>query len=289
MATKRKIYRFRHGEIIDVEEFHDGQYGAAGKKRQKKKRPSTEQIQLINRLNKTRRCRHKLLEYFLFGDYFVTWTYRKEERPENMKAALKDFQQAMRYVRKEYKKRGHEVRWIRNIEQGTRGAWHIHLVINRVPGTADILEEAWRHGGSYTIQIKKSSYFDEDFSRLANYMTKDGTATEKRKDGTLGKPKIKEASYGTSRNMPLHEPYVDKLIRWKKEVRPKKGYYIAKIYDGVNPITGYKYRRYTMIRLNRGRRIYDYNVGRYKIGPIGAATHTRPPQTKLCSKLPFTY
>lgn len=30
MGTKRKRYTFRQGEIIDVEEFHDGSYGAPG-------------------------------------------------------------------------------------------------------------------------------------------------------------------------------------------------------------------------------------------------------------------
>ena len=28
MAIKRKTYRFRKGDIIDVEEFHGGEYGA---------------------------------------------------------------------------------------------------------------------------------------------------------------------------------------------------------------------------------------------------------------------
>ena len=50
--------------------------------------------------------------------------------------------------------------------------------------------------------------------------------------------------------MPLPEPSVDKLKRWQKELKPKKGYYIAKIHEGINPKTGFKYRRYTMFRLN---------------------------------------
>ena len=31
----------------------------------------------------------------------------------------------------------------------------------------------------------------------------------------------------------------------------KKGYYMAHIYEGINPVTGFKYRRYTMIRYRR--------------------------------------
>ena len=86
---------------------------------------------------------------------------------------------------------------------------------------------------------------------MASYMTKDENTAELKQDGTLCKPRIRESSYNASRNMPLPEPKPDKLVRWKKEVKPSKGYYIAHIYEGINPVTGYKYRQYTMIRLNR--------------------------------------
>ena len=55
--TKRKQHRFKGGKIIDVEEYHDGRYGAPGCKREKKKNPTKEQIQKINAWNKARRCR----------------------------------------------------------------------------------------------------------------------------------------------------------------------------------------------------------------------------------------
>ena len=180
-------------------------------------------------------------------------SYEVRNRPPDMQAALKDFQKAMRYVRREFKKRGYEVFWIRNIERGTKGAWHIHLVINEIGDTASIITKAWTKGGTWSIEIKNSKYYDEDFTKLANYMTKDEHTTEEKKDGKPGKPRLSEASYSTSRNMPLPEPKVDKLRRWKEEPKPKKGYYIAKIHEGINPVTGYKYRRYTMIRLKRRR------------------------------------
>lgn len=251
MATKRKIYKFRRGDIIDVEEYHDGRYGAPGERRQKKKKPTKEQMIAVNHMNKTRTCRQRLLAYFGSGDYFVTWTYKPQERPPDMKAALKDFGKAIRKLREKYRKAGYTLRWIRNIEKGTKGAWHIHLVINQIPGAAGLIESAWTHGGTYITQIKKSPYFDEDFSRLAAYLTKNSDTREEKQDGTKAKPRIREASYNTSRNMPLPEPKEKKLKRWPKEPKPSKGYYIARIHEGINPATGYKYRRYTMIRLNR--------------------------------------
>lgn len=100
-------------------------------------------------------------------------------------------------------------------------------------------------------QLRKSKFYQDDFAQLASYITKDEKVGEKKKDGSRAKPRLSESSYSTSRNMPLPEPAVDKLKRWKKEAKPQKGYYIAKIFEGINPATGYKYRRYTMIRLNR--------------------------------------
>ena len=43
MATRRKTYKLRGGDVYDVEEYPDGRYGAKGKARQKKKKPTPEQ------------------------------------------------------------------------------------------------------------------------------------------------------------------------------------------------------------------------------------------------------
>lgn len=219
--------------------------------RQKKRKPTKEDMQKVNAMNKARLCQYRLIQYFTSGDYFATLTYKVSERPPDMKTALKHWDKLIRTIRREYRKRGTPLFWIRNIERGTKGAWHIHLVITRIPDTAHILEEAWPYGGIYLTQLKKSKYYSEDFAELASYITKSEHTREKKADGSEAAPRIKESSYSTSRNMPLPEPHPEKLKRWPKEVKPKKGYYIARIHEGINPKTGYKYRRYTLIRLNR--------------------------------------
>lgn len=249
MAIKRKEYKFQRGRIVEIQEFHDGNYGGPGKKRIKRKKPTEEQMRLVNAKNKAMRCRHKMLEYLDPGDCFGTWTYAITNRPLDMKVALKDFQKAIRIVRDEYHKRGYELFWFRNIERGTKGAWHIHFVVNEIGDTASIMKKAWNKGGTYTVAIKNEpKVYDEDFTKLAEYMTKDEHTREEKKDGTPGKSRIREASYNTSCNMPLKKPHVDKLQRWKREVKPRKGYYIVSAYEGINPVTGYKYRRYVMAR-----------------------------------------
>ncbi len=249
MAVKRKTYKLCGGNILDIEEFHDGNYGAPGKERKKKQKPTAEQMQLVNAANKRKRCRQRLLQYFSSGDCFATWTYEEKNRPPDMTHALSDFQKAIRNVRKEYKKRGFPLLWIRNIERGTKGAWHIHLVVNEIGDTASILQRAWSHGGTYTAEIKKCKYYDEDFTRLASYITKDERSREEKQDGTPEKPRLKEASYNTSRNMPLPEPKEEILIRWKKKPHVKKGYVLLGTHEGKNPVTGFKYRRYTLMRI----------------------------------------
>ena len=62
--VNRLEYAFRKKTIIEIHEYHDGNYGARGKKRMKKKKPTEEQMRLVNANNKARKCRHKLLEYY---------------------------------------------------------------------------------------------------------------------------------------------------------------------------------------------------------------------------------
>lgn len=62
--VKRKRYRFRQGDAIDVEEFHDGRYGGPGTGRAKRAKPTEEQMRAVNAQNKAKRCRQRMLEYW---------------------------------------------------------------------------------------------------------------------------------------------------------------------------------------------------------------------------------
>lgn len=249
--VNRNRYTYMEGSVIDVEEYHDGRYGAPGTKREKKKKATPEEIAKINHRNKVKKCRRYLLEYFNPGDLFITWTYEPDKRPESMEQAKKDFAKAIRQVRKEYKKRGYELYWIRNIEQGSRGAWHIHLVVKQIKDAMGIITDAWTHGGVYAERIMFSQkLYDLDFMKLASYITKDENCREKKKDGSISKPRMKDASWSHSRNMQLRKPKKDKLIRFRPEPKVPDGYYIERMFEGINPKTGYRYRSYTLIKLD---------------------------------------
>lgn len=234
---KRLTYLFDNA--IEVYEYLDGRYGAPGQKRGKREKPSPEVIKKRNQWNRERKARHKLRTYMKVNDYLVTFSYRIPARPPDMGTAVGHMKKALTYIRKEYKKRGYPLRWIRNIEVGTRGAWHIHMVVNRVPDADIILKEAWEHG---TVNFKLL-YEMGEFAELAAYLTKTPDTD----------PRLKEARYRSSNNMPLKEPEKKRLVRWRKKPKEKKGFYLDKqsYHEGTNPVTGYQYRYYTLIRINR--------------------------------------
>ena len=189
MSYTKNIYEFDNA--IEVEEKHTYRYRSPGMKREKKKKLTPAQMKAVNQKNKEKTCRRKLRKHFEENDYFVCLTYEKEKRPSDMTEAKRDFSDAMKVIRREYGKAGYKVKWIRNIEVGTKNGWHVHLVINRIPDTDLILRKAWKKGKV----ICQLMYEKGEFKDLAAYITKT-PETDKR---------LRETSYSTSRNLPLPE------------------------------------------------------------------------------------
>lgn len=236
---RRLIYEFENA--IEVEEHSNGRYGAPGQKRQEKRKPTKEEIEKRNQWRKEKIARHRLRKYFRKYDYFTDLTYRVKERPPNMKAAKKQFRKFIRAVRKEYRKRGYELRWLRNIEVGTRNAWHIHIIVNRIPDTDIILADAWLYGKvENELMYRKGEFRD-----LAAYITKTPKTD----------PRLKETSYSSSRNMPLPLPEKKEFMRWipEEKIKIPDGFYMDQeaFHEGTNPFTGRKYRVYTLLRVQQ--------------------------------------
>ena len=66
------------------------------KKRIKRKKATPEEMERVNKRNKEKRCRQRMLTYFREGDLFATLTYKVEERPPDMASAKKDFSKFIR-------------------------------------------------------------------------------------------------------------------------------------------------------------------------------------------------
>lgn len=239
MSYTGKRYHFRNA--IEIEEYHTARYGAPGQRRQKRRKATPEEIEKVNQYNRVKLARRKLRANFDVNDYFTDLTYRRDERPADMEGAKEDFKKFIREVRKQYKKRGYELKWMRNIEVGTKNGWHIHLIINRIPDTDIILAAAWKKGKV----INELMYEKGEFAKLAEYITKTPKTD----------PRLRESHYSASRNLPVPEPEEKVYLKWETwhNVRVPKGFYldVDSFHEGVNPVTGFKYRHYTLIRIKR--------------------------------------
>ena len=242
----RKTYRFANA--IEVQEYHSARYGAPGQARQRKQKLTPEQVEKKNQRNREDTCRRKLRAHLCENDMYVTLTYAKEARPPDMVSAKEDFSKMIRKLRKEYRDLGHDLKWIRNIEVGTRGAWHIHMVMNRIRDADILLQRLWSYGAVH-IQLMNT---DGEFRKLARYMTKT----------PLTDPRLKEAQYSTSRNLPIPEPE-KKILQgrsWRKRQIPE-GWYLDKesCWEGINPVTGYMSRQYSLLRIRDDRKYHRRN------------------------------
>lgn len=239
MSYKSMRMRFRNA--TEVYEYHTARYGAPEQKRQEKKKATPEQMKKRNQYNRERLARWKLRNNFDVDDYFSRLSYAIDKRPVSMEAAKEDWKAFLQVLRREYKKRGAELKWMRNIEVGTKGAWHMHIIVNRITDTDIILRKAWPHG-----QVENKLMYEKgEFADLAAYITKTPDT----------EPRLREASYSASRNLPIPEPDEKVYNHWKTwgKVRIPKGWEVDKdsFHEGINDVTGQPYRTYTLIRTKR--------------------------------------
>lgn len=232
-AWKQKVWRFR--DRIEFEEYKDGRYGARGKSREGKKKATPEQIQKQNRTNKVKTIRRYILANYSPGDYWVTLTCRKDQRPDEIENAVKQRKKFLDKLRTKYRKAGHELKWIAVTERGSRGGVHHHLIINRISDGDKILKESWPHGKVWMELL----YEDGGYHELAEYLVKQTEEAE-------------EAKYSHSRNLIKPEPQI-KYTKKLRKITPKKGYYIEKesVVEGTNPVTGFPYRHYAMVKVKK--------------------------------------
>lgn len=240
------------GDSVEVEEKHTGRYGAPGEKRQKKRKPTREDIKRQNQWKRERDVRRLIKWNFRERDYWMTITYRKGERPP-YDTIKKDIASLIRKVRAEYRKQGWELKYIYRVAIGKRGSPHIHILVNRMANdqaqTDEIFEKCWKHGH---INIRMA-YKEGDFHQLAKYITK---PLEEWEPAELKR-------FVTSRNLTRKEPkrkeirrrtLIDTKTRLPKPPKAPKGYYILpdSVRMGKNPLTGYSYRHYTLIKIRSG-------------------------------------
>lgn len=245
MPYVEDTYHLKH--TIEVEKKHTGKYGAPGQKRRKKRKTTKEEIQKQNQRNAEKKLRRIINANFEPNDLHIVLTYKKDERltPEESKKELRNF---FDRVRRAYRNYGTELKYIVCTEYENK-AIHHHIIINDlVKGTVTttkIIRQAWLRGRpKFTLLDDTGDYKD-----LAEYIIKETSETF-RKEGNPNKTR-----YSCSRNLirPMAERRIVTAKTFAKDPKPKKGYYIDKnsVYEGINPVTGFRYQYYTMVRINR--------------------------------------
>lgn len=237
------------GDTLEVEEKHTGRYGAAGQKREQRRKPTPEDIMRQNQWKRVRDLRRLIKWNFTTGDSWITLTYRKDERP-SWGEMIKHMQKFIRQLQAKYKKYGWTLKYIWRPQIGKKGAIHIHILVSAMSNvetrTEKIVRDLWTHGNPNMKVV-----YDLKNGDLAEYI-----ATP------LQEWEPEEAKgFHPSRNLIRKEParetvrrrsLVDKQGRIR-EIKPKKGYYVDpnSIEQGINPVTGYAYRRYTLVKIQR--------------------------------------
>lgn len=261
MAYWHDIYEIK--DILEHEYKFAGHCGKKGEKRQARGKPTPDQMELQNRLNKAKKTRRTIALNFEENDHWTSLTYAKGVR-KDMKEVKDDFRKFADKMRYEYKKRGAVFKWIRVIEIGKQGGLHIHIIMNRIPDTDILTAECWPHGHPYIKPI----YKEGNYEQLASYMAKvpeleDPEHPEKSREERMVKITKGNYDYSTSRNLIRPEPKEHRrYFRWTLErtirdgPKPTKGYEIDKdtIRTGENRVTGMSYLYYTEHLIKRKRR-----------------------------------
>ena len=223
------------GDVKEVARYYPGRYGAPGCKRRPKKKATPEDIRRQNQRNRARKIQRLILANFKEGDWYLTLTYRKGERPGSMEEAKGQRKKFFAEMRKAYKKAGYEFKFICVTELGRRGGVHHHIILENIAvpelNATKMITKFWKHGGKHF----KPLYEEGEFEELADY---------------LAKEQGKERNYTRSRNLIVPQPAKEKVYRrkWDEEPKLEEGYYILKdtLANGINPVTGRPYQYYMM-------------------------------------------
>lgn len=239
------------GNIKEVALYYPGNYGAPGRKRRERKKPTPEEVKKQNQRNRERHVWRILAANFWEGGWHTVLTFRLEDRPKSIEDAKKVRKEFMGAMRREYKKAGRVFKYLCVMEAGERGAVHFHLITDDIAEgelkTTAAIAKHWAYGSNHFTPL----YREGDYKELAAYLVKAAGKTEAMaKAGKMEYRGEKLAAFSRSRNLIDPEPAKEKIYRrkWGEEPGQEDGWQLIKdtLVNGTNPATGRPYQKYEM-------------------------------------------
>ena len=129
------------GKTIEVIKSYSKRIGDH-RPRAGKEKPTAEEMKKVNQRNAETKLRRLINANFGYGDYHLVLTYKKDLRPDPAEAK-KRVSKFLRILRREYKKRGEELKYIIATEYKNK-AIHHHLIVNGIEANVNkIVRDCW--------------------------------------------------------------------------------------------------------------------------------------------------
>ena len=230
------------GDTVVIRNHHSSRYRKKGVKRSPNKEKTKEAQEEANKRRDAWELTIRLNHNFHPGDYYITFTYRVDARPETIEEAKKDRTILLRRLRRLYKKNDKEMKFIAVTEYGKKGAMHHHMVLNSDVSIKDIWD-CWDKGRVRNEPLDKI----RQYSKLAAYIVK-GRKEWKEKGG-------KGRMWTCSKNLvrPPTKKWIVKASTYIDNPRDRKNFYVDKesLREGLTT-DGYPYQSYVLVRVSGG-------------------------------------
>ncbi|MDR1954301.1 MAG: hypothetical protein LBQ21_07535 [Clostridiales Family XIII bacterium] len=208
-----------------------------GMKREKRCRPTCEQVRHLNALRAERYFQMLLNHNFRDGDYHLTLTYEVVPTVDQARKNIEKFQRRLRSL---YRRRGVLLRWV-SVTEYQRNRIHHHMVITGGVSLEDI-KAIWPDGFIFDRRLHTHG----DYRDLASYLLKE-TRHHLPAEGVPSNRR-----YGYSRTIVKPETRREDVNLSEMDT-PKvpKGYYLDEEtkFEGLNPVTERPFVEYVLLPL----------------------------------------
>lgn len=229
----------RAGRTKEIAKYYTYWMQPKGRKRSPRVNPTTEQQKKINDRHLVKRLTRLLNANFDGECWYVTFDYRKEDRPKNAEELHAHEQKLLRKLRNLFKKEGLTFRYVWTAEIGKRGGSHIHMVISAIDPRK--IRDVWEYGWTTIKPMDRSG----QYRKLAEYFIKYFQKTRDTDE------QLQKKSYNPSKNLvrPVPKATPMKGNRFSKEIKVPVGWYLDKesLREGITA-DGYEFIYYTLIK-----------------------------------------